>query len=129
LIKLFDGAVEHLTRGLVYAGRRHEVLAQNIANAETPGYRARDLVFTDSLRPQLAAMPADQRFAAPAGGPEERSPRLVVSGDRAAGPDGNDVQLDRQMARLAENTLFHHALVRILAGQFNVLKQAITGRV
>jgi len=49
--------------------------------------------------------------------------------DSTPNPEGNDVNLDRQMARLAENTLFHHALVQMLSGQFTALKQSISGRV
>ena len=43
--------------------------------------------------------------------------------------DGNDVNLDRQMARLAENTLFNNTLVNLLTSRFNQMKQAISGRV
>ena len=127
-VRFFDGAVEHLTRGLAFATRRHEVLTQNIANVETPGYRARDLVFEALLRPvrQVAADPGGAPLAA---NPADRPARVVYSADSAPNPDGNDVNLDRQMARLAENTLFHHALVQMLAGQFNALKQSISGRV
>ena len=127
-VRFFDGAVEHLTRGLAFATRRHEVLTQNIANVETPGYRARDLVFEDLLRPvrQVAADPGAAHLPA---NPADRHARVVYSADSTPNPDGNDVNLDRQMARLAENTLFHNALVQMLAGQFTALKQSISGRV
>lgn len=128
MIQLFDGAIEHLARGLAYASRRHELIAQNLANVETPGYRARDLVFEDHLGPLLGAAPADLSAAEAPRGPAEPRPRLVFSEDRAPNAEGNDVKLDRQMARLAENTLYHHTLVQVLSAQFNVLKQAISGR-
>jgi flagellar basal-body rod protein FlgB len=127
LISFFAGAVSQIERGLVYANRRHEVIVQNIANLETPGYKAKDLVFADALNASSTAgglpvpLSPDDR-----GG---RLPRLVQSNDGAVNADGNDVNLDRQMARLSENTLFQHALVQILSGQFNALKQAISGRV
>ncbi len=127
LIRFFDGAVNQLERGLAYANRRHEVLVQNIANLETPGFKAKDLLFEDALNPAATAgglpvpLSRDDR-----GG---RMPRLVQSNDSKPTADGNDVNIDRQMARLSENTLYHHALVQILSGQFNALKQAISGRV
>lgn len=127
-VKFFDGAVEHLARGLAFATRRHEILAQNIANVETPGYRARDLVFDDLLRPVRQVAAESSGVPLPAS-PGERHARVVHSADSSPTPDGNDVNLDRQMARLAENTLFHHALVQMLAGQFTALKQSISGRV
>jgi flagellar basal-body rod protein FlgB len=129
LIRLFDGAVEHLTRGLAYASARHSVLAENIANAETPGYQARDLVFDDYLKPSVERVAGDVAPALQPVGTAGRHPRLVAVADGAARPDGNRVHLDRQMARLAENTLYQHTLVQVLAGQFNALKQAISGRV
>lgn len=128
MIGFFDGVVEHLARGLAFASRRHEILAQNIANVETPGYKARDLVFDDQLMAS-ADGPADASTAMLPVGPARRQPKVVYSRDSAPSPGGNDVNLDRQMARLAENNLFHNALVQMLAGQFNAIKQAVSGRV
>ncbi len=128
LARLFDNAVEQLSRGLAYAARRHDVLSQNVANLETPGYRGRDLVFDDHQRSTLAPAPGPEGERLSPVGPTARRPRLVFAGDGPAKPDGNDVDLDHQMARLSENTLYHNALVQILAGQFATLKQAISGR-
>jgi flagellar basal-body rod protein FlgB len=125
---IFEGAMEHLARGLAVAGRRHDVLTRNVANLNTPGYKARDVVFDEYLRPLAPPVPGEETHPI-AAGPADRQPRVVYAADGPARADGNDVNLDRQMSRLAENTLFHSALTQILAGQFAVLKQAITGRV
>ena len=124
---LFDGAIDRLSRGLTYTARRHEVLSNNVANLETPGYRGRDIVFDDALRP-LDVIVSDG--STPLAPPDEagRPLRLVHAADGPSASNGNDVRLDRQMARLAENTLFQHALVQVLAHQFSLLKQAIAGR-
>ena len=50
MIGLFAPVIDQLSRGLTYATARHLVLARNIANSETPGYRPRDLVFDDYLK-------------------------------------------------------------------------------
>jgi flagellar basal-body rod protein FlgB len=118
---LFGSVVNQLAHGLEFAARRHEVLTQNIANAATPGYRGRDLLFEDQLSPLLAPAPDDGARVAGA--------QVVYTSEGAAAADGNDVHVDREMARLAENTLFHQALVQVLAGHFSVLKQAIAGHV
>jgi flagellar basal-body rod protein FlgB len=128
-MRLFDGAIEHLTRGLAFATRRHEILARNLANAETPGYRALDLVFDDHLRPLLGVAPVEQPVDLAPVGQTGGRPRIVLSEDRTPNAEGNDVKLDRQTARLAENTLYHQALVQILASRFNTLRQAVSGRV
>jgi flagellar basal-body rod protein FlgB len=126
---LFGSAVEQLTRGLAFAGARHTVLAQNIANVETPGYQPRDLVFDEYLPPAIQLASGELPPEVPPMGIAGRRPRLVATSDGAPRPDGNRVHLDRQMARLAENTLYQHTLVQVLAGQFNTLKQAISGRI
>jgi flagellar basal-body rod protein FlgB len=129
LTRLFDGAIEQVTRGLAYATRRHDVLSQNVANLETPGYQAKDVVFDDYLKPMLRVVTSGDAPELLPVGPAERRPRLVMAADGQAKPNGNDVDMDHQMSRVAENTLFHNALTQILAGQFNALKQAISGRV
>ena len=129
LTRLFDGAVEQLTRGLGYASARHTVLAENIANSETPGYQPRDLVFDDYLRASAAPPAGGLPPRLPEAGPGGARLRLVSMSDGGLrGGDGH-VDADRQMARLAENTLYQHTLVQVLANRFNALKQAISGRV
>jgi flagellar basal-body rod protein FlgB len=126
---LFDQAIDRLARGLEYTSRRHEVLAQNVANLETPGYRALDVAFDDYLKPTKP--PAADATPVPlaAAGPGAPHGRLVYASDGPPREDGNDVNLDRQMARIAENTLFNHTLVQLLAARFATVKQAISGRV
>jgi flagellar basal-body rod protein FlgB len=131
MIRLFDKAIDRLTNGLEYTSRRHEVLTKNVANLETPGYRATDVTFDDYLTPARTgaidmSLTSSSRTPRTPGDP---SLRLVHAADGPAREDGNDVNLDRQMARLAENTLFNHTLVQVLASRFATVKQAISGRV
>ena len=127
-IRLFDQAIDRLTRGLEFTSRRHEVLTKNIANLETPGYRAQDVAFDDYLNAMRPAA-VDASIPGPATAPGEPEAQLVYATDGPARDDGNDVNLDRQMARLAENTLFNQTLVNLLTARFNAMKQAISGRV
>jgi len=128
MVRLFDAALEDLGRALHFAARRHGMLVQNLANVETPGYKGRDLVFDDYLKPLLTPSPVEAMADLAEAGRLERLPRVVYAADGPPKPNGNDVSPDRQMARLAENTLFHTALAQILAGRFAALKQAISGR-
>jgi flagellar basal-body rod protein FlgB len=129
MIRLFDKAIDRLTNGLEYTSRRHEVLTKNVANLETPGYRALDVTFDDYLKPAGIAAGELATASLTSGAPGDPRARLVYAGDGLARDDGNDVSLDRQMARLAENTLFNHTLVQVLASRFASVKQAISGRV
>jgi flagellar basal-body rod protein FlgB len=126
VIGLFAPVIDQLSRGLTYATARHLVLARNIANSETPGYRPRDLVFDDYLkvRPGLGT-----GELSPDPGPEElAATRFIQQADGPARHDGNTVHMDKQMARIAENTLYQNTLVQLLAGQFTALKKAISGQ-
>ncbi len=129
MIRLFDDAIGRLADGLEYASRRHEVLTRNVANLETPGYRALDVTFEDALTPARVAIADVSAAGAGPAAPGERRARLVYAGDGPPREDGNDVNLDRQMARIAENTLLNHTLVQLLAQRFATVKQAIAGRV
>jgi flagellar basal-body rod protein FlgB len=121
-VSLFDGTSELLRLGTAAAARRHELLAQNVANADTPGFRARDLAFGHelSLAQQVRSLPA-------ASEDDALGVRLVESPDEVQRLDGNTVDIDRQMTRLAENALYQNTLVQLLAARFRTLKAAING--
>lgn len=129
---LFDATVELLQRGAAFAVRRHAILAQNLANVETPGYRGQDLTFARQLdlAQQSRAMPVALGLRGVAGARDSGlDVRLVRSPDGPPRPDGNDVDVDRQMVKIAENTLYHNAVVHLLIGKLNAMKTAISGRV
>lgn len=97
-IALFDLA----DRRLAWVGERQRLLAQNIANADTPGWKARDLKpFAASLadaRVELAR--TEPAHLAPPAGQSAASQSAARRAERA--PDGNTVALDVQLARVAE---------------------------
>ena len=127
---LFGRTVTLIGEAIGFAARRHEVLARNLANVETPGYRAQDLVFQKELESVLkgrvvpvSALPPPSPF-----GRETIRPALVYSNDTQRRLDMNDVDLDKQMVRVAQNTGYHSAMVQILMSQLNQLKLSISGR-
>jgi flagellar basal-body rod protein FlgB len=121
-----DGAIAPVVRGLEYRTRRHEAIASNIANADTPGYRAVDLTFGRALEGAgLALRTTDPRHLSRARVPARD--QVVLSGGEPR-RDANDVNVDREMSQLARNQIEYQFLSRALAGQFRRLKDAITGR-
>ncbi|SRR5581483_11109335 len=120
-INLFDGTMEGLSRALTLRQRQHEVLASNLANIETPGYRARDLDFRAALKEAFAATEDKEGAAAP--------PARVVEDTQApARADGNTVDVDLQMVKLSANAGAYTTLARLLKDEFNDLRVAIEGR-
>ena len=88
--------------------QRQGILAENIANADTPGYHTRDFDF-------------QSEFLSAAGGP----PRETEVPDLAIKNDGNDVSLDRESRLLAENALRFQLASNLLRAQIRVVRSAI----
>jgi len=134
-----------LSRRMVWLGKRQEILAQNIANADTPGYRARDLgdsrfkaLLRARLRPTALTTTAPGHIAGPGaarlvGGGHGDIPipdsDLVARVDEDVKPkaDGNAVDMERELMKVSETaaqyqlvtTLYrkHVAMIRIALGR------------
>ena len=104
-----DRAGLQLGNYLGFLIRRQEVVASNIANVDTPGYRARDV-----------ASPSDFSLALE----EARSSVFEVPG-LPAHNDGNNVSIDRESRVLAENDLRFNVATQLLRGEFKQLREAI----
>jgi flagellar basal-body rod protein FlgB len=127
-MQLFGTVTEGLGAALDLYQARHTVLAENIANSETPGYRARDLEsadFADALAEAMApaepTAPGDSASVAPT----SRHPEPAIDRQAAVKPDGNSVALDEQAGRLAENAFKIQALTQILSARYQSLKRVI----
>ena len=116
-MQIFTPFVNALGSALRLHHSRHTVLAENVANAETPGYRARDLDFQHVLQ---AAFDED------AAGPQANgSVEPHVDRNAKVKIDRNSVDLDTEMAKLSENALRIVALTRFVSGSYDGLKRAI----
>jgi flagellar basal-body rod protein FlgB len=103
---------------------RHSAIASNIANAETPGYRRVDVApdFAAELRARLDAGELASRAST-------LKPSLTE--DRAARsvrPDGNNVELERELLEMNRNSVEHEFLTELVSRNIKQLKLAITGR-
>ncbi len=123
---LFAG-VETLNRALDYHLQRHNVLAGNIANVDTPGFRPMEIVRTAEPAgnsPHALSATSEKHFtSAGAGG---GMPDLLVVEDRTApsGADGNSVSLERESSKIAANDLRYEGAVRVVARQLALLRYA-----
>lgn len=112
---------------------RHNVLAGNLANLDTPGYRVRDLsqeAFEEELRQAIdarARRPADNYSA---GAPRPRDAVSNVS-QRVKGivyHDEGNVGIEQQVTEMAKNQVRHNLALTILTSQFRLLQAAISER-
>jgi flagellar basal-body rod protein FlgB len=119
-------------------GQRTEVLARNLANADTPGYQARDIDFRAALAQASGAAGADAPVALKTTHANQISTAVDASGDAntnlkyrmplAPSLDGNTVDVQMEQANFAENAVRFQATLSFLSARFRGLMTAITGQ-
>jgi flagellar basal-body rod protein FlgB len=120
-----------LKQRLSWLARRQEVLAKNIANADTPGYKPSDLkpqAFDDALKSALKPIrPAATDPDHLRGGSSLASEPRVITQRKAyeTTPTGNAVVLEEQMAKVNETTLSHRLTTELYGKHLNMVKIAI----
>jgi flagellar basal-body rod protein FlgB len=107
-----------LARLLDVATKRQDVIAQNVANVNTPGYSAQEVAFEDALR---------QAFAKREPGAAMPTPEIITGSGGTMREDGNNVDVDLEMARLQKNALYFKVYTQLLAGDLAQYRSAITG--
>lgn len=123
-MKLFDG-ISGLERVLDFQLARHGVLASNLANAETPGFRAKDLKFSEALAAMELQGPAAPTVAgAPAAGPAQPDPGFVEVVRNPTGADGNGVRLEQAMAEVSANRLRYDTALELAKRRMALLRYA-----
>ncbi len=103
---------------------RHQAIASNIANAETPGYHRLDVApdFAEQLKAQLNSGELKS-------GSDSIQPRLADDPTaRSVRPDGNSVDLEHELLAMNRNAVEHQYLTEIISQNIKQLKMAITGR-
>ena len=132
---LFGGTnLNVLKRALGVYSDRAKVHARNVANAETPGYRSQEIRFESDLRMALRTggeyqperthpshLGADSSF--PAGELIDRNPTSAWNGNGV-----NDVDIDREMADIADNTLRYTVASELVRRAYQGMRNAIRGR-
>ncbi|MCP4548743.1 MAG: flagellar basal body rod protein FlgB [bacterium] len=132
--KLFNGgSMQFLKRSLDAYSLRQKTIAENIANAETPGFRSRSIEFETLLQRasgQGASIPmrTSGKKHIPASPVELPHALINETSERAMDNGTNDVNIDLEMAKLAENSLNYKMASRILALRFQGLHSAVKGR-
>ncbi|HTS61507.1 MAG TPA: flagellar basal body protein [Candidatus Acidoferrales bacterium] len=105
---MLDQVAGHLERYLDLLSVRQKLVASNIANADTPGYRTQDIDF-------------QREFLTSAGGP----PQIISPSDLKTKNDGNNVSLDRESRLLAENALRFQLASQLIKVQIQTVRSAI----
>lgn len=136
---LFGSTVGMLTNAMNGSGAAHSVIANNIANVNTPNFRRSDVSFKEALAAteatpadpdQLAMLTTDDRHFA-VGGPQAPEPFSIattVDDTTAMRVDGSNVDVDQEMAKLSLNSSYGQTMGQLLGNQYSRLRQAIQER-
>ncbi len=105
---------------LTVRSERMGVIASNIANAATPGYKARDIDFNAALDARMAAARGRASGVDADAGMVWRSPTMPSL-------DGNTVELNREQVAFAENAVAYSATLSFVQGKVNTITRALKG--
>lgn len=128
-MNLFGGTISSLEKGLSYATLKQKTIAQNIANVDTPNYKAKDVSFKDMLKKAtqtgMSAYRTDARhyeFKM-----SQSTPGVFSYENLSYRHNGNAVDMDAEQAKMAENTIYYNALIDRVNGKLNSLNTVIKG--
>ncbi len=138
MIDKLDQAFRFHQNALALRAERQQVLASNIANADTPNFKARDIDFRQAMQSAMATAGASPQAAAAApahprhlplyAGSTPSGQPLLYRTPRQDSIDGNTVELDAERAQFADNALRYEASLSAVNGRIKSLLTVIQGQ-
>ncbi|WP_300451242.1 flagellar basal body rod protein FlgB [Accumulibacter sp.] len=133
MVSKLDSALSFQHQALTLRANRQQVLAGNIANADTPNFKARDFDFSAALAKAVDGR-GDGTLALTTTSPHHLSGNaesglasLLYRQPTQAGADGNTVDMDVERAQFSENAMYYEAGMTFLSGQIKTLLTAVQG--
>ncbi len=134
--QLFDSStIPVMQEVLQFTEARHQVLAGNIANIDTPAYRTRDLSvdqFQDKLREAIEKQARKHSVLSPGLSESRDGDAIRKVRDSLEGMlrhDDSNVGLEQQVTQISKNQFIHNLAISIMTSQFRLLETAISERV
>jgi flagellar basal-body rod protein FlgB len=137
---IFGNNIELLGKSIDLRAKNHNRISANLANAETPNYVPTTLSFEGELRDALKTQknskgaarvtnnPRHIPLKGQAGSVEAVQGTEVQTPAASIGKDGNAVELEQEMSKLAANQIMYNASIQLIAQKFSGLKAAIKGQ-
>ncbi len=129
-MRIFDNNFAALQKAMDLNFRRHTMLASNIANSETPNFRARDYNFAGELEQALGGDKSELKKTnskhMDVGG--EQRAHMMFDNSGAMGSDGNNVDLDLAAGKISEAARAYSNAASILSSKLRLLRLAATDR-
>jgi flagellar basal-body rod protein FlgB len=122
----FSGADSYLQAALSGLAARQRTIANNVANIDTPNFKASEVRFEDALKSALSrSRPGSTPNQAALNAAASRASIDTVTSTRS---DGNNVDIDREMEMLGEANLTYSALTQVLATRIGIMRSVVSGR-
>lgn len=134
MVSKIDNALSFQQQALGLRAFRQQILAGNIANSDTPNYKARDYDFSTVLKAAVGGLggghlPLAKTASLHLPGSTDAIPaRLMYRVPVQASADGNTVDMDVERAQFSENAVQYEAGLRFITGQIKTLMVAIQGQ-
>jgi len=122
-----DKGFKILERIMHAANTRHHVIASNISNADTPGYKARDVDFKKILGKEEIKLKKTDSNHINNSLDKGNNVKLIIEENPSWG-DKNNVELDVEVAKMTENSLMLESALSIMAMKIRMFKNAISTR-
>jgi flagellar basal-body rod protein FlgB len=120
-MQIFDATYQALDAALGASSMRQQVISNNLANVNTPGYKRKEVEFDDALQSALSASESGDASAF-----EGLVPTVTEDDTASMRADGNSVNVDNEMAHLAENNVRYNALVQLASHKLKLLEYVIS---
>lgn len=133
MVNKLDNALAFQSAALGLRAQRQQVLAGNIANADTPNYKARDFDFSTALQAAVAGRAEGGLTLATtapghlAGNTGSANARLLYRTPSQDAVDGNTVDMDRERAEFSENAIQYQAGLSFVTHQLKMMMTAVQG--
>ena len=124
MINIFSN-LNSMERAIDYHVKRHALLATNVANAETPGFRPQDMSFDAALSKAKLLRTSHPRHMESVGGSRYQMSLFEDPVDNP-GNDGNAVSMEREMGKIVANSHRYRATVEMISRRMSLLKYAAT---
>lgn len=125
-MSFFGGTIQKLEQSLDYASAKNKTISQNIANIDTPGYKAKSVEFKNVLETTIEAKRTNPKHI-PFQHETVQPFRIIEQKNTAYNHNGNNVDIDKEMTELAKNQIYYQALVDRINGKFNSLETVLKG--
>ncbi|WP_449619374.1 flagellar basal body rod protein FlgB [Robertmurraya sp. Marseille-Q9965] len=129
-MKLFSNTISTLENALNYSSTKQKVISQNISNVDTPNYKSKEVSFKSVLQnavdSSMSARRTDTRHI-DFNGHSSSGISITTNNSTSYNNNGNNVDLDKEMADLASNQIYYNALIERINGKFSTLQSVIKG--